>query len=98
MYPLTFAEFMLLYDETGIAGEIMFFMEVCHLCPVYCTRSKSGFLKVLLKNIEFPILFGKHKLRNKTELEELLISFFGNCSLQTEEHSQQHLRASEPDL
>ena len=74
MYPLSFAEFMSVYQGTKQDGwnEYMLYGGI-PLVPTFTTPDqKITFLKSLFEETYISDIVGRHNIRNKAELEELL--------------------------
>ena len=74
MYPLSFAEFMSVYQGTKQDGwnEYMFYGGI-PLVPTFTTPDqKITFLKSLFEETYISDIVGRHNIRNKAELEDLL--------------------------
>lgn len=74
MYPLSFAEFMSVYSGTKQDGwnEYMLYGGLPLVMSVTTPDQKIAFLKSLFEETYISDIVGRHKIRNKTELEELL--------------------------
>ena len=74
MYPLSFAEFMSVYQGTKQDGwnEYMLYGGI-PLVPTFTTPDqKITFLKSLFEETYISDIVGRHNIRNKAELEDLL--------------------------
>ena len=74
MYPLSFAEFMSVYPGTKQDGwnEYMLYGGLPLLLSFTTPDQKIAFLKSLFEETYISDIVGRHNIRNKTELEELL--------------------------
>lgn len=74
MYPLSFAEFMSVYDGTKQDGwnEYMLYGGIPLVLEFSTPDQKIAFLKSLFEETYISDIVGRHNIRNKAELEELL--------------------------
>lgn len=74
MYPLSFAEFMSVYPGTKQDGwnEYMLYGGLPLVLNFAVPEQKIAFLKSLFEETYISDIIGRHKIRNKAELEELL--------------------------
>ena len=74
MYPLSFAEFMSVYQGTKQDGwnEYMLYGGIPLVLEFTTPDQKSTFLKSLFEETYISDIVGRHNIRNKAELEELL--------------------------
>lgn len=74
MYPLSFAEFMSVYSGTKQDGwnEFMLYGGLPLVLSFTTADQKIAFLKSLFEETYISDIVGRHNIRNKTELEELL--------------------------
>ena len=74
MYPLSFAEFMSVYSGTKQDGwnEYMLYGGIPLVLEFTTPDQKSTFLKSLFEETYISDIVGRHNIRNKAELEELL--------------------------
>ena len=74
MYPLSFAEFMSVYPGTKQDGwnEYMLYGGLPLVLSVTTSDQKIAFLKSLFEETYISDIVGRHNIRNKAELEELL--------------------------
>ena len=74
MYPLSFAEFMSVYQGTKQDGwnEYMLYGGLPLVLEFTTPDQKSTFLKSLFEETYISDIVGRHNIRNKAELEELL--------------------------
>lgn len=74
MYPLSFAEFMSVYQGTKQDGwnEYMLYGGIPLVLEFTTPDQKSTFLKSLFEETYISDIVGRHNIRNKEELEELL--------------------------
>ena len=74
MYPLSFAEFMSVYPGTKQDGwkEYMLYGGLPLVLNFAAPEQKIAFLKSLFEETYISDIVGRHKIRNKAELEELL--------------------------
>ena len=74
MYPLSFAEFMSVYPGTKQDGwnEYMLYGGLPLVLSFTTPDQKIAFLKSLFEETYISDIVGRHKIRNKAELEELL--------------------------
>ena len=74
MYPLSFAEFMSVYTGTKQDGwnEYMLYGGLPLVLNFTTPDQKIAFLKSLFEETYISDIIGRHNIRNKTELEELL--------------------------
>ena len=74
MYPLSFAEFMSVYPGTKQDGwnEYMLYGGIPLVLEFTTPNQKIAFLKSLFEETYISDIVGRHKIRNKAELEELL--------------------------
>ena len=74
MYPLNFAEFMSVYQGTKQDGwnEYMLYGGIPLVLEFSTPDQKIAFLKSLFEETYISDIVGRHNIRNKTELEELL--------------------------
>ena len=74
MYPLSFAEFMSVYPGTKQDGwnEYMLYGGLPLVLSFTTPDQKIAFLKSLLEETYISDIVGRHNIRNKAELEELL--------------------------
>jgi len=74
MYPLSFAEFMSVYPGTKQDGwnEYMLYGGLPLVLRFVTPEEKIAFLKSLFEETYISDIVGRHKIRNRTELEELL--------------------------
>lgn len=74
MYPLSFAEFMSVYSGTKQDGwnEYMLYGGLPLILGFTTPDQKIAFLKSLFEETYISDIVGRHKIRNKAELEELL--------------------------
>ena len=74
MYPLSFAEFMSVYQGTKQDGwdEYMFYGGIPLVLEFTTPDQKIAFLKSLFEETYISDIVGRHNIRNKAELEELL--------------------------
>lgn len=74
MYPLSFAEFMSVYQGTKQDGwnEYMLYGGIPLVLEFATPDQKSTFLKSLFEETYISDIVGRHNIRNKAELEELL--------------------------
>lgn len=74
MYPLSFAEFMSVYPGTKQDGwnEYMLYGGIPLVLAFTTPNQKIAFLKSLFEETYISDIVGRHNIRNKAELEELL--------------------------
>lgn len=74
MYPLSFAEFMSVYQGTKQDGwnEYMLYGGIPLVLEFATPDQKIAFLKSLFEETYISDIVGRHNIRNKAELEELL--------------------------
>ncbi|MCC8078559.1 MAG: ATP-binding protein [Oscillospiraceae bacterium] len=74
MYPLSFAEFMSVYSGTKQDGwnEYMLYGGLPLVLRFHTPEEKISFLKSLFEETYISDIVGRHKIRNRAELEELL--------------------------
>lgn len=74
MYPLSFSEFMSVYPGTKEDGwrEYMVYGGLPLVLSIKAPEEKIAFLKSLLEETYISDIVGRHKVRNRAELEELL--------------------------
>ena len=74
MYPLSFAEFMSVYSGTKQDGwnEYMLYGGIPLVLEFTTPDQKIAFLKSLFEETYISDIIGRHNIRNKAELEELL--------------------------
>ncbi len=74
MYPLSFAEFMSVYQGTRQEGwnEYMLYGGLPPVTNIAAPEQKTAFLKSLFEETYISDIVGRHSVRNKAELEELL--------------------------
>lgn len=74
MYPLSFAEFMSVYSGTKQDGwnEYMLYGGIPLVLEFTAPDQKIAFLKSLFEETYISDIVGRHNIRNKAELEELL--------------------------
>lgn len=74
MYPLSFAEFMSVYSGTKQDGwnEYMLYGGLPLVLNFAAVDQKIAFLKALFEETYISDIVGRHNIRNKAELEELL--------------------------
>lgn len=74
MYPLSFAEFMSVYPGTKQDGwnEYMLYGGIPLVLEFTTPNQKIAFLKSLFEETYISDIVGRHNIRNKAELEELL--------------------------
>ncbi len=74
MYPLSFAEFMTVYPGTKQDGwnEYMIYGGLPLVLSFQTQEEKITFLKSLFEETYISDIVGRHKIRNRAELEELL--------------------------
>ena len=74
MYPLSFAEFMSVYQGTKQDGwnEYMLYGGIPLVLEFTTPNQKIAFLKSLFEETYISDIVGRHNIRNKAELEELL--------------------------
>lgn len=74
MYPLSFAEFMSVYQGTKQDGwnEYMLYGGIPLVLAFTTPEQKIAFLKSLFEETYISDIVGRHNIRNKAELEELL--------------------------
>ena len=74
MYPLSFAEFMSVYPGTKQDGwnEYMLYGGIPLVLEFTTPDQKISFLKALFEETYISDIVGRHNIRNKAELEELL--------------------------
>ena len=74
MYPLSFAEFMSVYPGTKQDGwnEYMIYCGLPLVLSFQTQEEKITFLKSLFEETYISDIVGRHKIRNRAELEELL--------------------------
>lgn len=74
MYPLSFAEFMSVYQGTKQDGwnEYMLYGGIPLVLEFAAPDQKIAFLKSLFEETYISDIVGRHNIRNKAELEELL--------------------------
>lgn len=74
MYPLTFAEFMSVYDGDRMSGwrDYVLYGGLPLVSEFTAPDQKVDFLKSLFEETYISDIIGRNKIRNKTELEELL--------------------------
>lgn len=74
MYPLSFAEFMSVYQGTKQDGwnEYMLYGGITLVLEFATPDQKIAFLKSLFEETYISDIVGRHNIRNKAELEELL--------------------------
>ncbi len=74
MYPLSFAEFMSVYQGAKQDGwnEYMLYGGIPLVLEFAAPDQKIAFLKSLFEETYISDIVGRHKIRNKAELEELL--------------------------
>ena len=84
MYPLSFAEFMSAYSGTKQDGwnEYTLYGGLPPVMNISDSEEKIHFLKLLFEETYISDIVGRHNVRNRTELEELLnilSSAIGQC-------------------
>ena len=74
MYPLTFSEFMSVFDGDKINGwrDYVLYGGLPLILHFETPDQKSDFLKLLFEETYISDIIGRNKIRNRTELEELL--------------------------
>lgn len=74
MYPLNFAEFMSVYNGTKQDGwnEYMFYGGLPLVLNFTTAEQKIAFLKSLFEETYISDIIGRHNIRNKAELEDIL--------------------------
>ena len=74
MYPLSFSEFMSVYPGTKQDGwnEYMLFGGLPSVLSISTPEQKIAFLKSLFEETYLSDIVGRHSIRNKAELEDLL--------------------------
>lgn len=74
MYPLSFAEFMSVYPGTKYDGwnEYMLYGSLPPVLGFKTPEQKTAFLKSLFDETYISDIVGRHKIRNRAELEDLL--------------------------
>ena len=74
MYPLSFAEFMSVYQGEKIDGwnEYMLYGGIPLVLNISSPEQKVAFLKSLFEETYISDIIGRHNVRNKAELEDLL--------------------------
>ena len=74
MYPLSFAEFMSVYSGSKYDGwnEYMLYGGLPLVLNFTTAEQKIAFLKALFEETYISDIVGRHRIRNKAELEELL--------------------------
>ena len=74
MYPLTFSEFMSVYDGDKINGwrDYVLYGGLPLILHFETPDQKSNYLKLLFEETYISDIIGRNKIRNRTELEELL--------------------------
>ena len=74
MYPLSFAEFMSAYSGSKYDGwnEYMLYGGLPLVLNFTTAEQKIAFLKALFEETYISDIVGRHRIRNKAELEELL--------------------------
>lgn len=74
MYPLTFAEFMSVYEGNSqeVWRDYVLFGGIPLVLNFETADQKSDFLKTLFEETYISDIIGRNKVRNKAELEELL--------------------------
>ena len=74
MYPLSFAEFMSVYPGTKQDGynEYMIYGGLPMVMSIQTPEEKINFLKALFEETYISDIVGRHNVRNRAELEELL--------------------------
>lgn len=74
MHPLSFAEFMTVYSGTKQDGwnEYMLYGELPPIMNILSPEEKINFLKSLFEETYISDIVGRHNVRNRAELEELL--------------------------
>ena len=74
MYPLSFSEFMSVYDGDKRDGwnEYMVYGRIPLVLNQKAFEQKSAFLKSLFNEVYITDILGRNRIRNKEELEELL--------------------------
>ena len=76
MHPLSFAEFMSVYSGTKQDGwnEYMLYGGLPPIMNISSSEEKINFLKALFEETYISDIVGRHNVRNRAELEELLKS------------------------
>ena len=74
MYPLSFAEFMSVYPGTKQDGwnDYMLYGGLPPVMNISSPEEKIGFLKLLFEETYISDIVGRHNVRNRAELEEIL--------------------------
>lgn len=74
MYPLSFAEFMSVYQGEKLDGwnEYMLYGGIPLVLNISSPEQKVAFLKSLFEETYISDIIGRHNVRNKSELEDLL--------------------------
>ena len=74
MYPLTFSEFMSVYDGDKTDGwrDYVLYGGIPLVLSLKTPDQKSDFLKILFEETYISDIIGRNKIRNREELEELL--------------------------
>lgn len=74
MYPLSFAEFMSVYQGEKLDGwnEYMLYGGIPLVLNISSPEQKVAFLKSLFEETYISDIIGRHNVRNKAELEDLL--------------------------
>ena len=74
MYPLSFAEFMSVYQGEKLDGwnEYMLYGGIPLVLNISSPEQKVAFLKSLFEETYISYIIGRHNVRNKAELEDLL--------------------------
>lgn len=74
MYPLTFSEFMSVYDGDKTDGwrDYVLYGGIPLVLSLKTPDQKSDFLKMLFEETYISDIIGRNKIRNREELEELL--------------------------
>lgn len=74
MFPLTFKEFMSVYSGTKDAGwkEYLLYGGIPLVLEFTAPEQKADFLKTLFEETYISDIIGRNKIRNRSELEELL--------------------------
>lgn len=74
MYPLSFAEFMSVYSGSKQDGwnEYMLYGGLPPIVNIASPEEKIAFLKLLFEETYISDIVGRHNIRNRAELEELL--------------------------
>ena len=74
MFPLNFSEFMSVYSGTKQDGwnEYMLYGGLPHVLRFEKPEEKIAFLKSLFEETYISDIVGRHKIRNRAELEDLL--------------------------